>query len=130
MRATERWPVVASGDAVALVLFAVIGLASHHKGLGAHSLVRDAVPVLVGWFAAALVFGAYRRPSVAAFAASWAVGVGGGALVRGMVLGRHVLGARYLTFVGVTLGVTLVFLLAWRGLLKASRLVRRDPVRS
>jgi hypothetical protein len=120
---------VATGDVVALCLFAVIGLVSHHKPIALHGLVRDALPVVAGWLIAAVAFGAYRRPSRARFLAAWMIGVGGGAFVRGAVLHRHVLGARYLTFVGVTLAVTLALLLAWRAILRtvSARLAR--PVR-
>jgi uncharacterized membrane protein YeiH len=114
-------------DAIALALFAVIGLTSHHKGLGLHGVARDALPVLAGWFLAAAVLGTYRRPSWAVFFLTWAVGVGGGVFVRGVVLHRHVLGGRYLTFLAITLAVTLALLLASRWF--ASLLTRSGGVR-
>jgi hypothetical protein len=104
------------GDTVALVLFAVIGLASHDRGITWQGLLRDAVPVLGGWFAAAALFHVYGRPRWRAFAAAWLVGITAGVEVRGLVLHRHVLGARYLTFLLVTLIVTLVLLFLRRAI--------------
>jgi hypothetical protein len=123
----RRTGFLAATDAIALALFAVIGLTSHHKGLGLHGLARDALPVLAGWFVAAAVLGTYRRPSWPMFLLTWAVGVGGGVFVRGLVLHRHVLGGRYLTFFAITLAVTLALLLASRWL--ASLLTRSGGVR-
>ena len=114
-------------DAIALVLFAVIGLTSHHKGLGLHGLVRDALPVLAGWFVAAGIVGTYRRPSWPLFLMTWAIGITGGVFARGLLLHRHVLGGRYLTFLAVTLAVTLALLLAFRW--AASLLTRSGGMR-
>ena len=101
-------------DSVALVLFAVIGLTSHHKGLGIHGLVRDALPILLGWFIVAAIVGTYRRPSWPLFLVTWIAGVSAGVLVRGLVLHRHVLGGRYLTFLAVALTATFVLTIAFR----------------
>jgi hypothetical protein len=126
VRARAR--ILAAGDAVALVLFAVIGLLSHDKGITGNGLVRDAVPVLGGWFAAALALGVYRASGWGRFLAAWAIGVTAGVLVRGFVLHRHVLGARYLTFLAVTLVVTLVLLSACRALARAAMRPRATRV--
>src|SRR5207249_4159581 len=135
----RRWPsmsrarhvVLVVGDVVALVLFALLGLASHHKSIGAHGLFRDAFPVVVGWLLAAGTFDLYRRPSRGRFLVTWLAGVGGGVLVRGLVLHRHVLGGSYLSFLAVSLIVTLVLLLAWRGAywLVRERIDRHAPAR-
>ena len=108
--------VLAIGDASVLTLFAVIGLVTHHRGVGAHGLARDAVPVLAGWFVASSLFGTYRRGTWASFFAAWALGVSGGVLFRGLALHRRVVSGNQLTFLAVTLAVTLLLLLAWRGL--------------
>ena len=118
----RRW-VVAAGDAVALLAFALVGLASHDRRIDLHGLIRDALPILLGWFVAAAIFGVYRRPGRTTFLLTWATGITGGVLVRGLVLDRHVLGASYLTFLAVTLAVTLVFLLVWRGVFVLTRSV-------
>jgi hypothetical protein len=107
--------VLVIGDVVALAVFAVVGLASHHKEIGPRGLFRDAVPVVVGWLVAAGTFDIYRRPSWRRFVLTWLVGVTSGLLVRGLVLHRNVLGGRYLSFVAVSLIVTLALLMAWRG---------------
>ena len=101
-------------DAIALVLFAVIGLASHHRGLGLHGLARDALPFLLGWFVVAAVVGTYRRPAWPRFLVTWIAGVSAGVFVRGLVLHRHVLGGRYVTFLAVALTATFVLTLAFR----------------
>ena len=119
----DRHLLLALGDAAALLGFALIGLTSHHHGIGAHGLFRDAVPVIVGWFAAAAIFGSYQRRGPITFLETWFVGITGGVLARGLVLHRHVLGARYLVFLAVTLTVTLLLLLAWR--LVVYRFVRK-----
>jgi hypothetical protein len=124
----RRTPLFVITDSIALVVFAVIGLLSHHKGLGLHGLVRDALPVLAGWFVAATVLGTYRRPSWPSFLLTWLLGVSGGVFVRGLVLHRHVLGGRYLTFLAVALVATLVLIVALRGavmVLTLSGAVRR-----
>jgi uncharacterized membrane protein YjjP (DUF1212 family) len=121
---------VAAGDAVALLLFVVIGLSSHDKGITWSGLFRDALPVLAGWFVAAAIFQLYARGGIRPFVATWVAGITGGILVRGLVLHRHVLGARYITFLAVTLAVTLVLLLAVRGLLALGLRARRGRVSS
>jgi Protein of unknown function (DUF3054) len=123
----RKTAVFVATDAVALVLFAVIGLASHHKGFGFHAIVRDVVPVVLGWFLAAAIVGTYRRPSWPAFVVAWLVGVSAGVFVRGLVLHRHVLGGRYLTFLAVTLAVTFVLMVALRGVVTV--LTRSDALR-
>jgi len=112
--ARDRHVVVALGDAVALISFALIGLASHDGAITVSGLLRDALPVLVGWFLAAATFDTYHRRGPIPFLEAWAVGITGGIIVRGLVLHRHVLGVRYLTFLAVSLVVTLVLLLLGR----------------
>jgi uncharacterized membrane protein YjjP (DUF1212 family) len=111
----RRHLVLVVGDCAALVVFALVGLASHDKGMGASDLARDAVPVVAGWLIAAGMFDLYRRGGRLRFLRTWFVGITGGTIVRGLVLHRNVAGVRYLTFLLVSLIVTLVFLLAWRG---------------
>jgi hypothetical protein len=105
--------VLALSDAAALLLFAVVGLLSHEGGLSAAGLARDALPLLAGWFAAALVFGTYRRSSLRTLLPAWAVGVPVGVGLRALVLGRAPDG-RQAAFLGVALAFTLLFVLALR----------------
>jgi hypothetical protein len=109
-RRSRAWP---ASDAVALVVFAVVGLLSHHGTVTAAGLAHDALPLLAGWFAAALVFRLYTRPSVTRLLATWACGVTAGVLLRALVLGRP-LNGHEAAFLGVALSFTLLFVVALR----------------
>jgi hypothetical protein len=104
-------------DALAIVAFATVGLLSHDHALSASGYARDALPLLAGWFAAALLLGTYRRPSTRTLLAAWAVGVPLGVLVRALALGRSLEGDQAV-FLGITLAFTLLFLLAFRAVLR------------
>ena len=106
---------LALGDVIAISLFAPIGLISHDKGITLEGLARNALPVVVGFLAAALLLGAYRRPGLARLAAAWLIGVTAGVLTRAAILG-HGYGRTTFTFLTVTLVVTGLLLAAWRGL--------------
>ena len=97
--------VLAAGDAIAITLFAVIGLASHHEGESLAGVVRNAGPMLAVFFPVALVMGTYRRPGLRTLAPAWLVGVVGGVLLRAAILG-HGYDRSTFTFMGVTLVVT------------------------
>jgi hypothetical protein len=113
------------GDVVAVALFAPLGLLSHEEGITLAGLARNAGPVTAGFLAAAVLVGTYRRPSLSTLFPAWALGVSAGVLARAAILGQGY-GRRTITFLGVTLVVTLALLLAWRG---AAALVarRRHP---
>jgi hypothetical protein len=115
-------------DAVAIVAFATVGLLSHDHALSATGYARDALPVLGGWYAAALVFGAYRRPSRRTLLATWAAGVTAGILARALVLGRELDGGQAV-FLGIALAFTLLFVLAARSALRLvpGRAVQSSP---
>ena len=117
--------VLAVGDAAAIVLFAVIGLASHREGVTLAGIARNAGPVLAVFFPVALLVGTYRRPGLRTLIPAWLIGVVGGVLLRAAILG-HGYGRRTFTFMGVTLAVTGVLLLAWRAL-AAALASRRRP---
>ena len=104
------WPAT---DAVALVAFSVVGLLSHHGTVTVGGLAHDALPLLVGWFAAALAFGLYARPSLARLLATWACGVTVGVAIRALILGRSFNGHEA-AFLGVALAFTLLFVLVLR----------------
>ena len=117
-------------DALGILTFATVGLLSHDHALSLTGYARDALPVLVGWFAAALVFGAYRNPSTRTLLLTWIVGVPLGILIRALVLGRDFDGDQAV-FLGITLAFTLLFVLAWRAALGlARRAVTPDRTRS
>ena len=105
--------VLALADAAALVLFSVVGLLSHDGAVSASGLARDALPLLAGWFAAALVFRTYRRRSVRALLLAWIVGVPLGVALRAVVLGRALEG-REAAFLAVALTFTLLFVVGLR----------------
>lgn len=103
----------AAGDLLALLAFAVAGLLSHDRAVSLAGLARDFLPVAVGYGAAALAFGAWRRPGLRALLPAWLVGVTAGVAVRAIALGRDPDGGQ-LAFLGVTLAATLVLLVAAR----------------
>ena len=106
-----RW--LALSDALALIVFATVGLLSHDRALGPRGYGRDALPLLGCWFAAALVLRAYREPTVGRLLATWFVAVPLGVLVRALVLDRS-LDADQAEFLVVALVFTLLFVLVGR----------------
>jgi DUF3054 family protein len=110
---------LALGDALAIVLFAVVGLANHKEGLTVAGLARNTLPILAVWFAIAPFVGTYKRPGFKTLLITWAIAVPGGVAIRAVALHRAASGSQ-VTFGIVTLVVTLVFLSAWRAV--ASRL--------
>ena len=107
---------LALADAAALVLFSVAGLLSHDGAVSVAGLARDALPLLAGWFAAALVFRTYRGRSAKTLLLAWVVGVPLGVALRALVLGRAFEG-REAAFLAVALTFTLLFVLALRAAL-------------
>jgi hypothetical protein len=110
--------VLAVGDGLVLVLWAVLGLMHHEEGVTFAGLLRNAGPILVGWFAAALALRTYARPGFLRFLATWAIGITVGVLLRSLILTKPWNGDEF-TFLGVTLAVTLALLLLWRGIVVA-----------
>ena len=104
---------VAASDAVAIVLFAVIGVLSHDHSLTLVRFLRDAGPIGVGWLVAAVLLGAYRRPGWRTLLPTWLAGVTGGVLVRAGILGRE-LNGRQAAFLVTTLVITLLLVLGLR----------------
>ncbi len=102
-----------AADAAAIVLFAVVGLLAHHGGVSGRGLARDALPLLGGWFAAALLARLYTRPARLRLAATWLGGIALGVTVRAAVLGHTGVG-KEAAFLGVALAFTLLFVLAAR----------------
>lgn len=117
-----------AADAAAIVVFAIVGLLSHHGGVRGRGLARDAVPLLGGWFAVALLVRLYARPAVWRLAATWLVGITAGVAVRAAILG-HTHAGREAPFLGVALGFTLLFSLAARLLTASGRRRRQRPAR-
>ena len=102
-----------AADSAAIVVFALVGLFSHHGGVSGGGLARDALPLLGGWFAAALLFRLYARPAAWRLAATWLVGITAGVAVRAAIL-RHTHAGKEAAFLAVALTFTLLFALAAR----------------
>ena len=102
-------------DILALAAFVVAGLIQHEDGTTPPLFLRNAAPLVVCWFVAALLTGTYRRPGLSTLLATWAVAVPIGLLVR-TAWSRSPRGVEILLFVGVGLAFTLLFLLIGRGL--------------
>lgn len=110
-------PLAVAADAVAIVVFVTIGLASHGKSISAAGYARDALPLLGCWFAAALAFRLYVRPSRRALLGTWLAGIAAGVGVRALVVDDA--SGEQLTFLGVALAFTLLFVLVARAATRA-----------
>jgi len=113
----RRRSVVASvvADAVALMVFVVAGIGSHHEVGALDLFLRNAVPLEVAWFAVSIVAATYKRPGIRTLLWTWVVAVPAGLIVRSIWVGSPS-GSRLLVFVGIGMAFTLVFLLAGRGI--------------
>jgi hypothetical protein len=115
-------------DAFALIAFVLAGLRSHHESGATELFLRNAVPLLVAWFGAAVVVGTYRRPSTRTLLITWVLAVPVGLVVRSLIVGSPT-GSRLVTFLGVGLAFTLLFLLVGRLLTRVigRRVLPVDP---
>ena len=100
-------------DGVALVVFVLVGIRSHHEAGAADLFLRNAVPLEVMWFAVVAFSGAYRRPGLRTLLGTWIVAVPAGLVVRTLWVGSPN-GFRLLTFLSVGSAFSLIFLLAGR----------------
>ena len=108
-------------DCCCVLVFVIIGRASHTKGEGLAGIASTAWPFLAGLAGGWLAARAWRQPF-----RLWPAGVGAwlGAVALGMVL-RVVSGqGTALAFIGVALAFLGLFLLGWRLLAGA---LRRSP---
>jgi hypothetical protein len=112
----------ATGDAIAILLFAVIGLSNHREGITVAGLARNALPIIAVWFAIAPLVHTYSSPGFRTMLVSWAISVPVGVAIRAAVLRRDA-DSSQLVFGLITLVTTLVLLSAWR--LMASWLTSR-----
>ena len=116
---------LAGADAVAILAFTIAGILSHRGSLPPSALAEDTLPLLAGWFAAAVAFHLYRRHVWRALLLTWIVGIPLGVFVRAAVLGR-LDEPRQLAFLTTTLILSLVFVVAARAALAlASRYAGR-----
>ena len=112
-RRTVSTRVLASGDALAFVLFAVIGLINHDEGITVGGLARNALPILAVWFVVAPFVGTYARPGFATMVATWAIAVPCGVAIRAVWLHRSA-SSKQVAFGIVALLSTLALLSGWR----------------
>lgn len=101
-------------DAVALLVFVLAGIRSHHEVGALDLFLRNAVPLEVAWFAVSAIAATYRRPGIRSLLSTWVVAVPLGLIVRSIWVGSPT-GSRLLVFVAIGLVFTLLFLLAGRG---------------
>ena len=104
---------LAFGDAVAIVLFVVIGLTNHDEGITLGGVARTALPVLGAWFAVSFFTKTYTRPGIRTLLATWIIAVPLGVAIRAIAL-RRTADDSQVTFGVVALIATLVLLLGWR----------------
>lgn len=109
-------------DAVALVAFVVVGVIQH-GGLALAGILRTGVPLLVAWFAVALVVGTYRRVGWVTMLVTWLVAVPLGLVGRSLIRGGP-WGEGLLEFGAIAMGFTLLFLVVGRAILAGASLVR------
>ena len=119
--AARRTALLVVGDALALLIFAALGRASHGEDAGLTALAQvaeTAAPFIIGWFAVAPLFGAYRaqmtgalQPMLARTALTWLVawpiGLGLRALIRQTTIP--------VSFALVTFVTVLAIMSLWRG---------------
>jgi hypothetical protein len=118
----RRSALLAAGDALAFMIFAALGRASHSEAAGFAAILQvaeTAAPFAIGWFVVAPFAGTYRadiasRPrqmlerSALAWLLAWPIGLLLRALIRQTTIP--------LSFALVTLITNLLILLGWRGL--------------
>jgi hypothetical protein len=104
-------------DLLAIVIFALVGRASHAEAADLLGLATTAWPFLAGWLLGALAARMWRRPA----ASSTGVIVWLGTLIGGMLLRVATSAGVQLSFVIVAAIVLAIFLIGWRA---AYRLIR------
>ena len=118
----RRSALLAVGDALAFMIFAALGRASHSEAAGIAAILQvaeTAAPFAIGWFVVAPFAGTYRadiasRPrqmlerSALAWLLAWPIGL----LLRALIRQTSI----PLSFALVTLITNMLILLGWRGL--------------
>jgi hypothetical protein len=105
-------------DALALIAFVLVGLRSHHEGGAFGVFLRNAVPLVVCWFLAALALKTYRRHGLKVPVLNWAIAVPVALLVRTWIVGSPTRPARIALFLAVGMAFTLLFLIVGRALVR------------
>ncbi|NTV63300.1 MAG: DUF3054 domain-containing protein [Oscillochloris sp.] len=112
---------LASGDVVALLVFAAIGRSSHGEPIGPAAfgeVLYTATPFLVAWLISAPLLGGFSLQTtntplkmLRATAVSWCAALVLGAVVRAIMIGRF----SHYTFYVMTFLVAMLILCVWRG---------------
>ncbi len=109
--------VLVVGDAVAFVVFALVGLRSHEAALNLDVFVRTVLPLSVSWFLIAPRLGAFSHETgvplfrtAVRVAAAWLVAGTVGLLIRSMFFERPLIAS----FAAVVLLGQGLILVAWR----------------
>jgi hypothetical protein len=105
------WPIAVVADAVAVLLFTLIGRANHHESTGVHGVWHTAWPFLLG-AGLGLALTAYSRLRPTAIRAGVRVWVW--TVVIGLVVRSASGGGTALAFIVVAAIVLGVFLVGWR----------------
>jgi len=113
-RRADSWAIAIAGDAIAIVVFAVIGRANHDESTGLHGVWHTAWPFLLG-AALGLAASAYARVSPTAVRSGIRVWVW--TLVIGMVVRAATGAGTAIAFVIVAAIVLAVFIIGWRAVL-------------
>jgi hypothetical protein len=107
----NAWPIAVAADAVAVLLFVVIGRSNHHESTGSHGVWHTAWPFLLG-AALGLALTAYSRVTPTTIRAGVRVWVW--TVVIGLVVRSASGGGTAPAFVAVAAIVLGVFLVGWR----------------
>ena len=117
----RRSAMLAAGDALAFMVFAALGRASHSEAAGIAAILQiaeTAAPFAIGWFVVAPFAGAYRaeltqqpRLMLARSALAWLLAWPIGLLLRALIRQSTI----PLSFAIVTLITNMLILLGWRG---------------
>jgi hypothetical protein len=116
-------PILALGDYLCIILFAIIGLQAHGEPITLGGILRNALPILLVWWMISPFLRTYTKPTWKNLLYTWAIAVSVGLWLRFLILERT-FELSYLIFWAVALGATLVLLLAWR--LLARVILRRS----
>ena len=114
MRASRT--LLAAGDAICLVAFALIGLRSHDESIGPGSLARVAGPFALSWAVSAWLTGMYRdhpetgKVTAARVLKAWLPAWAGGILMRAIFFSR----SPFTAFSVIALLFNGLLLVSWR----------------
>jgi len=117
IRDAARRPLLATGDALALILFAYIGRSNHGSAAFDFAVFKTAIPFLVGWYTVAPFLGAYTKEATDNFKSAtiklgqaWAPSVTAALGIRTVTLHHQ----PPTPFIIVSFVATAVVLAAWR----------------